>query len=42
MAANLGLVVTYAFYAGSAAVSFLFVRALVRETRGRELEQMEG
>lgn len=42
MAASLGLVVTYAFYAFSAAVSFVFVRALVRETRGRELEQMEG
>ena len=42
MAASLGLVVTYAFYAISAAVSFLFVRALVNETRGRELEQMQG
>jgi SP family sugar:H+ symporter-like MFS transporter len=42
MAASLGLVATYAFYAVSAGVSFFFVRALVHETRGRELEAMEG
>ena len=42
MAASLGLVLTYAFYAASAAVSFFFVRLLVRETRGRELEAMQG
>jgi len=28
--------------AASAHVSFLFVRAMVHETRGRELEAMEG
>jgi SP family sugar:H+ symporter-like MFS transporter len=39
---NVGLPVTYGFYAASAFVSFFFVRALVKETRGRELEQMEG
>ena len=37
-----GLVPTYGFYALSALVSFFFVRAMVHETRGRELEQMTG
>jgi SP family sugar:H+ symporter-like MFS transporter len=32
----------YLFYAVSAAVSFVLVQKLVRETRGKELEQMEG
>jgi hypothetical protein len=30
------------FYAASAFVSFFFVRALINETRGRELEGMPG
>jgi SP family sugar:H+ symporter-like MFS transporter len=42
LAANLGLTLTYSFYALSALVSFFFVRAMVQETRGRELEQMTG
>jgi MFS transporter, SP family, sugar:H+ symporter len=42
MAAGLGLTVTYGFYATSALVSFFFVFAMVRETRGRALEEMEG
>jgi SP family sugar:H+ symporter-like MFS transporter len=42
MALSLGLSVTYGFYAVSALVSFFFVRAMVSETRGRELEAMEG
>jgi SP family sugar:H+ symporter-like MFS transporter len=42
MAATLGLVVTYGFYALSALVSFFFVRAMVHETRGMELEHMQG
>jgi SP family sugar:H+ symporter-like MFS transporter len=42
MAASLGLTATYGFYAVSALVSFLFVRAMVRETRGKELEEMTG
>ncbi len=42
MAASLGLTVTYGFYAASALVSLLFVRAMVHETKGRELEQMTG
>ena len=40
--AKISLPATYGFYALSALVSFFFVRALVTETRGRELEQMEG
>lgn len=41
-AVNIGLPITYGFYALSALISFFFVRALVHETRGRELEEMEG
>ncbi|WP_294395509.1 sugar porter family MFS transporter [uncultured Sphingomonas sp.] len=39
---NVGLAPTYSFYALSAFVSFFLVRKLLHETRGRELEQMEG
>ena len=42
LAASVGLVVTYGFYALSAVVSFFFVHRMVRETRGLELEQMAG
>jgi len=42
MQVSLGLVITYGFYALSALVSFFFVRKLVHETRGRELEEMVG
>ena len=42
LASGIGLPVTYGFYAVSAFVSFFFVKALVHETRGRELEDMEG
>ncbi|WP_266095900.1 sugar porter family MFS transporter [Stakelama tenebrarum] len=42
LAAWPGLAITYVFYALAAAVSFFFVRAMVNETRGRELEEMEG
>ncbi|MCJ2182822.1 sugar porter family MFS transporter [Novosphingobium sp. 1949] len=37
-----GLPITYTLYATAAFVSFLFVRATVTETRGRELEDMQG
>lgn len=37
-----GLSPTYFGYAAFALISFFFVRAMVHETRGRELEQMEG
>lgn len=42
LAVSPGLAVTYLGYAIFAAISFFFVKAMVRETRGRELEQMEG
>jgi len=42
MAASLGLVITYGFYAASALVSFFFVRSMVHETKGMELEHMRG
>ena len=42
LAAGVGLPITYGFYAASALVSFFFVRAMINETRGRELEDMEG
>jgi SP family sugar:H+ symporter-like MFS transporter len=37
-----GLAPTYLGYAAFAALSFVFVRAMVHETRGRELEEMQG
>jgi len=36
------LPMTYGFYALSALVSFFLVQKLVQETRGKELEAMEG
>jgi SP family sugar:H+ symporter-like MFS transporter len=42
LAAGLGLTVTYGFYAASALASLFFVRAMVHETRGKELEAMTG
>jgi len=42
MAAGLGLTVTYGFYAVSAFVSCFLVKAWIKETRGRELEDMTG
>jgi len=42
LAASLGLVAAYGFYGLSAVVSFVFVQVMVRETRGRELEEMTG
>lgn len=42
LAAWPGLALTYAGYALFAALSFIFVRLMVRETRGRELEEMAG
>ncbi|MBW8840596.1 MAG: sugar porter family MFS transporter [Sphingomonadales bacterium] len=42
LAAGVGLTATYGFYAVAAFISFFFVRALVHETRGRELEDMVG
>jgi len=40
--AAFSLVATYGFYAVSALISFFLVQAWVKETRGRELEDMTG
>ena len=42
MAATLGLAVTYSFYTVSALISFFLVQRFIRETKGRELEEMVG
>jgi SP family sugar:H+ symporter-like MFS transporter len=42
MVVSPGLSITYLGYTIAAAASFFFVRALVHETRGRELEDMVG
>ena len=42
MASRLGLATSYTFYAVSAVISFFLVQKFVRETKGKELEQMEG
>jgi SP family sugar:H+ symporter-like MFS transporter len=42
MLASVGLAGAYGFYALSAAISALFVFAYVHETKGLELEQMQG
>jgi SP family sugar:H+ symporter-like MFS transporter len=42
MAKNLGLTVSYTFYAVAAVISYFLVLKLVHETRGVELEQMSG
>lgn len=42
MASGLGLPITYAFYTICAAISFFLVRAFIKETAGKELEEMEG
>jgi SP family sugar:H+ symporter-like MFS transporter len=40
LAHTIGLVASYAIFAGFAALSYLFVARFIRETRGRELEDM--
>jgi SP family sugar:H+ symporter-like MFS transporter len=42
MAKGLGLPITYGFYAACALISWFLVQAWVKETRGRELEDMTG
>ncbi|MFM5931285.1 MAG: sugar porter family MFS transporter [Novosphingobium sp.] len=39
---NLGLTTAYGFYATCAAISFVFVLKMVKETKGKTLEEMEG
>jgi SP family sugar:H+ symporter-like MFS transporter len=41
-AKNIGLPVTYGFYAAFAFLSILFVLKMVHETKGTELEDMVG
>ncbi|HEY2685846.1 MAG TPA: sugar porter family MFS transporter [Steroidobacteraceae bacterium] len=42
LARFIGLPITYGFYTAGAFISIFFVMKMVHETRGRELEQMEG
>jgi SP family sugar:H+ symporter-like MFS transporter len=42
MAGSLGLAGTYAFYTVAAFVSYFLVKSLIKETKGKELEEMEG
>ena len=41
-ARNIGLPVTYAAYTLFAAISLVFVATWIKETKGKELEAMEG
>ena len=42
MAAGLGLAVSYSFYAACAVISFFLVQKFIHETKGKELEEMQG
>ena len=42
MAAGLGLAVSYTFYAVCAVISFFLVQKFIHETKGKELEEMQG
>ncbi len=42
MAAGLGLAVSYTFYGVCAVISFFLVQKYIHETKGKELEEMEG
>lgn len=42
MASGLGLAVSYSFYAICAVISFFLVQRFIVETKGKELEEMEG
>ena len=42
MLASLGLATSYSFYAVCAAISFFLVQRFINETKGKELEAMEG
>jgi MFS transporter, SP family, sugar:H+ symporter len=39
---NLGLTTAYGFYATCAFISIFFVMKMVKETKGKTLEEMEG
>ncbi|KQM27136.1 MFS transporter [Sphingomonas sp. Leaf11] len=42
MASALGLTVTYSFYGACAVISFFLVQKFIHETKGKELEDMQG
>ncbi len=42
MADGLGLAGTYMLYTAAAVISFFLVKSFIRETKGKELEEMEG
>jgi MFS transporter, SP family, sugar:H+ symporter len=42
MAVKLGLTMSYSFYAVCAVISFFLVQRFIQETKGKELEAMEG
>ncbi|MEG3181376.1 hypothetical protein [Sphingomonas sp. LT1P40] len=42
LAAGLGLAVSYSFFAVAAVVSFILARKFIHETKGKELEEMQG
>jgi SP family sugar:H+ symporter-like MFS transporter len=42
MASGLGLAGTYTFYTVSAVISIFLVKSFIKETKGKELEEMEG
>jgi SP family sugar:H+ symporter-like MFS transporter len=42
MADGLGLATTYALYTAGAVISFFLVRSFITETKGKELEEMQG
>ncbi|PAX06818.1 sugar porter family MFS transporter [Sphingomonas lenta] len=42
MAAGLGLAASYSFYAACALISFFLVQRFIHETKGKELEEMQG
>ena len=42
MASGLGLADSYSFYAVCAVISYFLVKAFIKETAGKELEEMEG
>jgi SP family sugar:H+ symporter-like MFS transporter len=42
MAAKLGLTLSYTFYGICAVISYFLVAKLIRETKGKELEEMTG
>ncbi len=42
MATGIGLAASYSFYAVCAVISFFLVQRFIAETKGKELEEMEG